>query len=151
MGCSARLIPHPFCASYPGSSPAVQDRGSLLTVSLRGTTSERGMSALWPGERLPPTSLKTLLHLQLWPAPPLPTQRKRSSERSPLPLRKWLLAVYLVWKSPETTAAQLARMLRVTYATAWRMRGRIQSALSGLDRAAAFEVVLKDVIADERH
>src|SRR5690606_9562791 len=51
-------------------------------------------------------------------------------ERSKVPLRKWLMAVYLLSASKKGMSAhQLHRMLGVTYKTAWFMAHRIREAM----------------------
>jgi transposase-like protein len=51
-------------------------------------------------------------------------------ENSPLPLMKWFYALFLLWsKQGDVTAMQLHREIHVTYATAWRMMKRMQSAI----------------------
>jgi len=52
-------------------------------------------------------------------------------ERSKVPLNKWLLATFLMSSSKEGISAhQLARMLGVTYKTAWFMAHRIRAAMA---------------------
>jgi transposase-like protein len=52
-------------------------------------------------------------------------------ERSHIPLRKWVLAIYLLNSSKKGMSAhQLHRMLGVTYKTAWFMAHRIREAMA---------------------
>lgn len=47
-------------------------------------------------------------------------------ENSPLPLKKWFRAIFLVSnKKGKITAADLARKINVSYATAWRIKNEI--------------------------
>ncbi|MEO1167750.1 MAG: IS1595 family transposase [Pseudomonadota bacterium] len=53
-------------------------------------------------------------------------------ERSHLPLNKWLLAIHLMAASKKgMSAAQMGRMLGVTYKTAWFLCHRIREAMEG--------------------
>ena len=55
-------------------------------------------------------------------------------ERSKIPLNKWLLANHLLCASKKgMSAAQIARMLGVTYKTAWFMMHRIREAMKPTD------------------
>jgi hypothetical protein len=52
-------------------------------------------------------------------------------ERSHIPLNKWLYANHLLCESAkEMSARRLARMLDVSYKTAWHMMQRIRAAMS---------------------
>ena len=52
-------------------------------------------------------------------------------ERSHIPLNKWLYANHLLCESAkEMSARRLARMLGVSYKTAWHMMRRIRAAMS---------------------
>ncbi len=53
-------------------------------------------------------------------------------ERSHIPLHKWLLATHLMAASKKgMSASQMARMLRVTYKSAWFLCHRIREAMDG--------------------
>ena len=55
-------------------------------------------------------------------------------ERSHVPLHKWLLATHLMAASKKgMSAAQMGRMLGVTYKTAWFLCHRIREAMDGAD------------------
>ncbi|QNN64166.1 IS1595 family transposase [Sphingomonas rhizophila] len=57
-------------------------------------------------------------------------------ERSKIPLNKWLLATHLLCASKKgMSAAQIQRMLGVTYKTAWFMMHRIREAMTPTDPA----------------
>ena len=50
---------------------------------------------------------------------------------SQTPVRKWLLAAYLLAQGKGISARRLSRELRVTYKTAWRMAHQLRGALMG--------------------
>jgi transposase-like protein len=55
-------------------------------------------------------------------------------ERSHVPLHKWLLATHIMAASKKgMSAAQMARMIGVTYKTAWFLCHRIREAMDGAD------------------
>ncbi|MFC5450384.1 transposase [Paenibacillus aestuarii] len=56
-------------------------------------------------------------------------------EGSRTPLRKWLLAIFLLSRTDQgTNAVQLARVIQVTYKTAWLMLHKIRQSLHTADK-----------------
>lgn len=73
-------------------------------------------------------------------------------ERSHVPLHKWLLATHIMAASKKgMSAAQMARMIGVTYKTAWFLCHRIREAMDGADNGAALGGEGKVVEADETY
>jgi hypothetical protein len=55
-------------------------------------------------------------------------------EGSPTPLRKWLLAIYLISQETlKTNATELSRMIQVTYKTGWLILHKIRHAMGEAD------------------
>lgn len=73
-------------------------------------------------------------------------------ERSKVPLNKWLLANHLLCASKKGMSShQLARMLGVTYKTAWFMTHRIREAMNGTGNSGPLGGSGKVVEADETY
>ena len=73
-------------------------------------------------------------------------------ERSHLPLNKWLLATHLMAASKKgVSAAQMGRMLGVTYKTAWFLCHRIREAMDGATGNGPLGGQNKVVEADETY
>ncbi len=73
-------------------------------------------------------------------------------ERSHVPLHKWLLATHLIAASKKgMSAAQMGRMLGVTYKTAWFLCHRIREAMDGATGNAPLGGGNKVVEADETY
>lgn len=63
-------------------------------------------------------------------------------EGSPLPLRKWFAATWLLASSPKgISSCQLAREIGVTQKTAWFMLGRLRKVIANLERPQVGGVV----------
>jgi transposase-like protein len=73
-------------------------------------------------------------------------------ERSHIPLHKWLLATHLMAASKKgMSAAQMSRMLGVTYKTAWFLCHRIREAMDGANPTAPLGGEGKTVEVDETY
>lgn len=71
-------------------------------------------------------------------------------ERSHVPLHKWLLATHIMAASKKgMSAAQMARMIGVTYKTAWFLCHRIREAMDGANPTGPLGGEGKTVEADE--
>lgn len=54
--------------------------------------------------------------------------------RSRTPLRKWMIAIYLLSHDKSVNAVKLASIIKVTYKTSWLILHKIRHAISGFDK-----------------
>lgn len=61
-------------------------------------------------------------------------------ENSPIPLKKWFYALFLMSSTPNgVSAKELERRLEITYPSAWRMAKKLRSALAASSQPATVQ------------